>query len=673
MNKLKTLICVAIIFVAAAVIALGVPVSRNPLWSFSLYTILFIALYVFVFKADDKGDQLYKSAIFIAISGIILRVLFISYPLSDDVNRYAWEGMIQSRGINPYITTPAELSAQFANDPVFAGINHKDVSTAYPPIAILTFRVISSISYSLSAYKLFFIICDSLVVALIALLIKQWKVSECRLALYAWNPLVLLYGAGEGHVDILHVFMIVISLILFFAALKPATTKTIGFVSGLAFFVLGAAVMTKFLSVIILPFVITRRNAKWLPCFLIPFLTIIPFWSPDMFSGLMKFSGEISYNDVMPKMLRYFLSGTSYQLGMLVAFTGGFLVIWLMAQQRKLPGIFYSFLWCLLCLPCVHTWYLIPLALLIIAVPHRSVFLLFMTIGSEFWVMNYQLITGEWKEFLWIWIVSYIPVFILLFYDWNNLKLPWLKPYPFPKTADIIVPVYNESIRINEHLSSVEKAIQAASETGMQFKIIAVDGGSTDNTVELIKKFDVRLIKSPTPGRGNQIAAGFASSAGDIVIMLHADSLMHRDALRKLADKIRRNPSIGWGIFGHNYDKISLRMDKVRFMNRFRFKVMGIAFGDQGIFIRRDIMESQGGIPAIPLMEDVEISLRLAAFPRVSLGESLTLSARRWKNRTLFTYSFQVIYFVLWYLIGRKLGFNIQSISKRLYWKYYKK
>jgi glycosyltransferase involved in cell wall biosynthesis len=269
--------------------------------------------------------------------------------------------------------------------------------------------------------------------------------------------------------------------------------------------------------------------------------------------------------------------------------------------------------------------------------------------------------------------VTYIPVFILVFYDWNNLKLPWLKPYPFPMTADIIVPVYNESNHIEEHLASVEKAIQAASETGMQFKIIVVDGGSTDNTVELIKKFDVRLIKSPAPGRGNQIAAGFASASGDIVIMLHADSIMHRDALLKLADKIQLNPTIGWGIFGHNYDKISLRMDKVRFMNRFRFKVMGIAFGDQGIFVRRDIMESQGGIPAIPLMEDVEISLRVAAFPRVSLGESLTLSARRWNNRTLFTYSFQVIYFVLWYLTGRKLGFNIQNISKRLYWQYYKK
>jgi hypothetical protein len=628
---------------------------------------------VYAFKTGDDEGQWSKSVWFIIVSGIILRVLFIAYPLSDDVNRYAWEGMAQAKGINPYITAPEKLSAQFAGDSIFAGINHKDVSTAYPPVAMLTFRAISAVSYSLAAYKLFFIICDSLLLALFAVLLAQWKMPGSRLALYAWNPLVLLYGAGEGHFDVLHVLLMVISLILFAVALKPGSAKKIGLVSGLAFLVLGVAVMTKFLSIIILPFIITRRNVKWLPCFFIPFLSVIPFWSPDMFSGLMKFSGGMAYNDVIPRMLRYFLSGPAYQLGMLIIFAAGLFVIWLITQQRKMSGIFYSFLWCVFCLPCVHCWYLIPLALFIVAVPNRAVFLLFITCGAGFWVMNHQLVTGEWKEFLWIWLVTYIPVLMLLVYDWNNLKLPWLKSFPLPQTVDIIIPVYNESNRIIEHLTSVEKAIQAAVGTGMQFAVITVDGGSADNTVELINNFGVKLIKSPTSGRGNQIAAGFANSSGDMVIMLHADSIMHDDALLKFASKIRQTPAAGWGILGHDYNRKSVRMDKVRFMNRFRFKVLGIAFGDQGIFIRRDIMESQGGIPAIPLMEDTEISLRLATFPRISLGESLTLSARRWDNRTLFTYSFQVIYFVLWYMTGRRLGFDIQSISKKLYQQYYKK
>ncbi|MCF6174775.1 MAG: glycosyltransferase [Victivallaceae bacterium] len=714
MDKSKTLICVALIFGTTAIIALGDPVSFYPFHSFALYAIGFIALYIFVFKLKTNNN-LAKSLLFIVITGIVLRTLFLSSPLSDDVNRYAWEGMIQAQGVNPYITAPAELSDEFSNDPIFAGINHKDVSTAYPPVAMLTFRAISAISYSLTGYKIFFIICDSLVLIVLALLIKQWQLPANRLALYAWNPLILLYGAGEGHFDVLHILFIVIALLFFIISSKkhakasdnnkfrfPTANEClitycndIGIFSGLAFLMLGAAVMTKFLSIIILPFMITRRNLKWLPCFFIPFLTIIPFWSPDMSSGLMKFSGEMSYNDVIPKLLRYFLTGTAYQLTMVGTFAIGMGLIWLMTQQNRLTGISYAFLWCICCLPCVHIWYLMPLALFITAVPNRAVFLLFITCGTGFWVLNHQLVTGEWREFLWIWLATYVPVVLLLFYDWNNIRLPWLKTSPTPSTVDIIIPVYNEAERITEHLASVEQAIQGASATKIQFTITLVDAGSTDDTINIAEDFLQEMLEHRTSnwkndpvnnksnsawyqiinaaekGRGNQLATGVANTTGDMVIMLHADSIMHEDALLNLVNKVIQNPTAGWGILGHNYDKKSLRMHKVRFMNRFRFKVMGIAFGDQGIWVRRDIMAARDGIPAIPLMEDIEISLRLAGVPRLSLGESLTLSTRRWDNRTLFTYSLQVIYFVAWYMLARRLGFNIKSISAKLYAQYY--
>jgi glycosyltransferase involved in cell wall biosynthesis len=738
-----------LLFSTTAIIALGDPVSFYPLRSFVLYAVGFIALYLLVFKLNSHDNEskspnkttvpsstsscnisdstccltqqaysitnLSDTLLFIVITGIILRALFFAYPLSDDVNRYAWEGMIQGQGVNPYITAPAKLNDEFNNDPIFAGINHKAVSTAYPPVAMLTFKVISTISYSLTAYKLFFIICDSLVLLLLAILIKQWKIPEKRLALYAWNPLILLYGAGEGHFDVLHILFIVAALLLFNLSNKrtvkdnkfrlPTANECLitysinnGLFLGLAFFMLGTAVMTKFLAIIILPFIITRRNLKWLPCFFIPFLTVIPFWSPDMASGLMTFSGEMSYNDVIPKLLRYFLTGTLYKLSMIIVFALGLGAIWLMIQQKRLTGIFYAFLWCIFCLPCVHVWYLMPLAIFILAVPNRAVFLLFITCGTGFWVLNHQLVTGEWREFIWIWLATYVPVVILLLYDWNNIKLPWVNASPAPSTVDIIIPVYNEAERITEHLASVEQAIQYASATGIQFQLTIIDGGSTDKTLEqaanVLKIISERrmsniehstsnnkikganwyqIIDSAKKGRGSQLAAGFAKTNGDMVIMLHADSIMHQDALLKFVNKVTQNPTAGWGILGHNYDKKSLKMNKVRLMNRFRFNVMGIAFGDQGIWVRRNIMERQDGIPAIPLMEDIEISLRLSGVPRLSMGESLTISTRRWDNRTLFTYSFQVVYFVVWYIFSRRLNFNIGNISEKLYIKYYTK
>ena len=72
-------------------------------------------------------------------------------------------------------------------------------------------------------------------------------------------------------------------------------------------------------------------------------------------------------------------------------------------------------------------------------------------------------------------------------------------------------------------------------------------------------------------------------------------------------------------------------------------------------------------------MEDVEVSLLLAGYKRKNLGEYLTLSTRRWDKRTLFTYSLQVIYFILWFLSVRRLGFDIGKTADNMYRKYYGK
>lgn len=734
MNRFKTLICLALIFGTTTIIALGEPVSFYPVRSFALYATALIALYIFVFKLNGSKDfrppqlgmnlnsvepitavqlkglspsttnasstvnKLSNSLIFIVITGMILRTLCFAYPLSDDVNRYAWEGMIQTQGVNPYITAPAKLGVEFRHDPIFAGINHKDVSTAYPPVAMLIFRAISSVSYSLIAYKLFFIICDSLVLILLALLIKQWKIPERNLALYAWNPLVILCGAGEGHLDVLHILFIVTALLLFAISSKKSAqavnSKTtaptrlcnnkfrfptaneclitycsnIGLFSALAFFMLGVAVMTKLLSIIILPFIITRRNVKWLPCFFVPFLTILLFWSPDMASGLMTFSGEMSYNDVIPKLLRYFLTGTAYKLAMLTIFASGMGLIWLMTQYNRLTGIFYTFLWCLFCLPCVHIWYLMPLALFIIAVPHRATFLLFITCGTGFWVLNYQLITGQWREFLWIWLATYLPVLLLIIKDHNANRLPWLERFAHPTSLDIIVPTYNEGKNIDNHLQSLQGAVTQLP-ASCTCQIIVVDGESTDDTRERVAHYNCQL-RSSRRGRGNQIAAGLKAAYGDLTLILHADSTVDDQALKCLLDALIRKPTIGWGVLGHHYSADNNRMTLIRCLNSLRFSLFAIAFGDQGMFFRRQLLERQGGIPAMPLMEDIELSLRLSLFPRLRIGDLLTLSTRRWQRQSSVKHTFHVVFIVFIFLLTRRLGFDL---SQRLYNIYYEK
>jgi hypothetical protein len=113
-------------------------------------------------------------------------------------------------------------------------------------------------------------------------------------------------------------------------------------------------------------------------------------------------------------------------------------------------------------------------------------------------------------------------------------------------------------------------------------------------------------------------------------------------------------------------------MKLIEFSNRFRFHVGGIAFGDQGIFVRRLCLDRVGGVPRIRLMEDVELSLRLLQCPgRHDLGNSLTVSTRRWQRKKFTGYTLQVLRLVTEYLIRRRAGADIAILTDRMYATYY--
>lgn len=657
----KTVLYALVLMMSNAALALDGPTALHPWRSFFLYAVAFTALYLYCFHGGKTESRGIRGICFIVASGIILRLLFLDYPLSDDVNRYAWEGMIQQQGVNPYITAPAQMGEAFADDAIFAGINHKEVSTIYPPLAMLTFRVLSAFHYSLTTYKLFFIGCDLLLLALLVPLIRQWQRPAHWLAFYAWNPLVLLYGAGEGHLDVLY--------LLFMAAAFLAFTHRRSAATG--FFLLGMAVMTKYLCVIFLPFLITRENRKWLPFFFLPFLAVVLFLAPGMTEGLAVFSGGMAYNDVIPRLLRTLFSGpAAYVVSMLAVFVFGYALIWLFTQDQRWTGLFYVYLWCILCLPCVHVWYLMPLALLMIWTPNRAVFLLMITVGLGFHIMHRQWYFGVWQESWWIWCATYIPFFLLLIYDWKAVRLPWQRRFSPPDTIDMIIPVHNEASRILSHLHSLQTAVNRINRDQIGFRILIVDGESSDNTCDLLADEAVELLQAPR-GRGTQLAAGYAASTADLIILLHADCLMHPDALRRLLQVLQAKPSVGWGVLGHGYNVKTPALRIIDWLNQIRFHAVGIAFGDQGIFFRREVLAGRGGIPDILLMEDVELSLRLADVPRISLKKNLIASARSWERSNALFRAARIMGMVFAYLLCRRLGGDIKRLSVRLYSFYY--
>jgi rSAM/selenodomain-associated transferase 2 len=191
----------------------------------------------------------------------------------------------------------------------------------------------------------------------------------------------------------------------------------------------------------------------------------------------------------------------------------------------------------------------------------------------------------------------------------------------------IIIPSRNEAADIGSLLS----ALQPLRDGGHE--VIVVDGKSQDSTGAIAAPLVDRLLLVE-PGRAQQMNAGADRATGDVLWFLHADSILPEGQADSLiADALAGNFP-GWGRFdvALSGDHPLLRI--VESMMNMRSRLTGIATGDQGIFVTRDLFEMTGGYPDQPLMEDIELSKRLRKVrPPVRIRQSLTTSSRRWEKQ----------------------------------------
>lgn len=220
----ETTLCALAVFFGAAVL-----VTRQPVNRWTLPIILVIAL-------------------------LCRLVLLTPDPhLSSDIYRYVWDGMMQHNGINPYRYVPGDLHLKSLRDTdIYPNINRREYApTIYPPIAQLFYYAATGISFTLTAMKLSFYAAEAVTVwALMQMLTLMGKRRE-QVLLYAWSPLLIWEVGSSGHVDALLAMFVALAL-LYRLKEKPVLT-------GLA---LGAAVMTKFIPVLLFPALWRRRDWK---------------------------------------------------------------------------------------------------------------------------------------------------------------------------------------------------------------------------------------------------------------------------------------------------------------------------------------------------------------------------------------------------------------------------
>ena len=187
----------------------------------------------------------------------------------------------------------------------------------------------------------------------------------------------------------------------------------------------------------------------------------------------------------------------------------------------------------------------------------------------------------------------------------------------------VIIPVYNESQNIDTLLDSLMPMKEHC-------EIIFVDGGSSDDTAKRIESRGGLVVCSPQKGRANQMNYGASLVKGEILWFLHADSIPPRAALSRIRDVLNSGYSIG--CFPIRFDSKCPLMFFNALLSNLRVHIRNIAFGDQGIFLRRTLFEALNGYAAIPLMEDYQLSLDVTkAGLRIGMAKgSITTSERRY-------------------------------------------
>lgn len=141
----------------------------------------------------------------------------------------------------------------------------------------------------------------------------------------------------------------------------------------------------------------------------------------------------------------------------------------------------------------------------------------------------------------------------------------------------------------------------------------------------------VRWVSSEK-GRGVQQNAGAAVARGAWLLFLHADTMLPADWRAEIVSAAGRRGRV-WGCFRFALETDAWQARLIEWGVAQRVRFCSLPYGDQGIFVRRDVFQSAGGFPSSPLMEDVALVRRLRRFgrPHASALRART-SARRWQQ-----------------------------------------
>ena len=186
----------------------------------------------------------------------------------------------------------------------------------------------------------------------------------------------------------------------------------------------------------------------------------------------------------------------------------------------------------------------------------------------------------------------------------------------------VIIPILNEAKILEQSLSQLTQQLQS-------HQLIIVDGGSSDGSLFIAKKFG-QVLSSPQ-GRARQMNAGAAAANGDILLFLHADVWLEFGAINGVETAIATG-YVG-GAFKQRIEGGHILYRLIERGANFRAQRLQLFYGDGGIFIRKRHFYQIGGFPNVPILEEMEFSRKLRHLGKTTLVEpGIRISSRRWKK-----------------------------------------
>src|SRR5689334_20324911 len=348
-----------------------------------------------------------KHVIFFGLAlSALWQIQFLRMPpgLDDDIHRYVWDGHVQRLGYNPYIVVPSDPAFASLHTVETRTLNNPEVPSPYPAGAQLFFRSVTSIRESTFALKLAFVLCDLAIAFVLLDVLRGTRQGEHWVLAYAWNPLLATDVAGSGHVDIVGVLLLLVSV--------AALVRRWRAVAALAF---GLAVSVKFLPLVLLPLYWRRvRMRDAALAAIVVGLLYVPFFSHGRIplGSLGTYVQRFRFNDPVFATLER-VTAPQVVAG-LAALVGIITATWI--RRKSVEASLDAFAWpmaaSLLCAPVVYPWYMLWLLPFLRSTSTLPILIWTLSIIPTYYVWRLRTLGQPWVVPGWIMLLEYGSVVV---------------------------------------------------------------------------------------------------------------------------------------------------------------------------------------------------------------------------------------------------------------------